>query len=205
VGGGGRGGVVDLLRLDAGVDEEANADAEGDEAAGGSAEDVAFLQDGGEGYEEEDDAGGGAEQDDAGETDVGTAAEEAGGGTALGGGELGGGGRRDEALGDGGEALLAFELALAGVGPGPDGDDAEDHDEAADGNDVGAIEGVAETGFENHERLLAAALGGSLLSVGLRLWRGAKVSSAGYLGSPNITFALKMGAIDLNHVAQHTQ
>ena len=137
------GGFFDLAGLDAGVDEEAYADAEGDEAAGGSAEDVALLEDGGEGDEEEDDADGGAEEDDAGETDVGAAAEGAGGGTALGEGELVGGGRRDEALGDGGEALLAFELALAGAGPAGDGDDAEDHDAAGDGDDEGAVDGFA--------------------------------------------------------------
>ena len=84
MGGGGWGGFVDLLGLDAGVDEEAYADAEGDEAAGGSAEDVALLQDGGEGDEEKDDAGRGAEQNDAGEANVGAAADDAEGGTALG-------------------------------------------------------------------------------------------------------------------------
>jgi hypothetical protein len=166
VGGGGWGGFVDLAGLDAGVDEEAYADAEGDETAGGSAEDVALLEDGGEGYEEEDDAGGGAEEDDAGEADVGAAAEEAGGGAALSEGELGCGGRRDDALGDGGEAFLAFELALAGVGPAGDGDDAENHDEAGYRNDEGAVEGVAESGIENHERLLAAPTGRQLVFCG---------------------------------------
>ncbi len=138
------GGFVHFLGLDAGVDEEANADAEGDEGAGGTAEDVALVEDGGEGDEEESDADGGAEQDDAGEADVGATADQADGGTALGGGDLGCGGGKDEALGDGGEALLAFELALAGVGPGADGDDAEHHDKAGDGDDEGAVEGFAE-------------------------------------------------------------
>ena len=148
------GGVVDLLRLDAGVNEEAYADAEGDEAAGGSAEDVALLEDGGESYEEEDDSGGGSEKDDAGEADIGAAADKAGGGTALGGGDLGCRGRKDDTLGDGREALLAFDLALARVGPATDGDDAEHHDEAGYGDDEGAVGGVAERGFENHVRLL---------------------------------------------------
>ena len=82
-GGIGWGGFVDLAGLDAGVDEEANADAQGDEGTGGSAEDVALLQDGGKGDEEESDADGGSEQDDAGEANVGAAADEADGGAAL--------------------------------------------------------------------------------------------------------------------------
>ncbi len=97
-GAGGWGGLVDLLGLDAGVDEEAYADAEGDEGAGGSAEDVTLLKDGGEGDEKEGDADSGSEQDDAGEADVGAAADQADGGTALGEGDLGCGGRRDEPL-----------------------------------------------------------------------------------------------------------
>jgi hypothetical protein len=186
-GGGGweRGGFVDFAGLDAGVDEEANADAEGDEGAGGSAEDVALVEDGGEGDEKEGDADGGAEQHDAGEADVGAAADQADGGTALGGGDLGCGGREDEALGDGGEALLAFELALAGVGPAADGDDAENHDKAGYGDDERAVEGFAYTGIENHVVLLMLGLrrlGGNLLSVGLRLRGEAKVSVVHYLG-----------------------
>ena len=168
---GGWGGFVDLAGLDAGVDEEAYADAEGDKGAGGSAEDVALVEDGGEGDEEEGDTGGGAEEDDAGEADIGAAADQADGGTALGGGDLGCGGRKDEAFGDGGEALLAFELALAGIGPAADGDDAEDHDEACYGNDERAVEGFANAVIENHERLLnfqgCGTLGGSLFAVGL--------------------------------------
>jgi hypothetical protein len=166
VGAGGWGGFVDLAGLDAGVDEEAYADAEGDEGAGGSAEDVTLPEDAGEGDEKEGDADGGAEKDDAREADVGAAADQADGGTALAGGDLGCGGRKDEALGDGGEALLAFELALAGVGPAADGDDAEDHDEACYGNDEGAIEGFADAVIENHERLLAAASGRQLAFCG---------------------------------------
>jgi hypothetical protein len=183
VGGGGWGGFVDLAGLDAGVDEEAGSDAEGDQGAGDSGEDVPLADDGPEDDEEKGEGDGGGDQDDAGETDVGAAAEGAGGGTALGEGELLFGGGWDEAFGDGGEALLAFELAVAGAGPAGDGDDAEDHEAAGDGDDEGAVGGVAEAGegFEDHGKLLRLRASGacSLFSVGLRLGGGSKVSCAG--------------------------
>src|ERR1700679_3053565 len=110
-----------------------------------------------------------------------------GGGTGLGEGQLLFGGRRDEAFGDGGEALLAFELAGAGARPAGDGDDAEDHEADGDGDDEGAVGGVAEggEGCVNHGWLLVNNFWGwgagrsSLVSVGLRLREGAKVSGAG--------------------------
>ena len=74
LGGVGGGEFGHFFLLDVGVEQHADADAEGDEADGGSAEDSAYLEDGGEGDEEEDQAGGGAEQDDAAESNVGVAA-----------------------------------------------------------------------------------------------------------------------------------
>jgi len=186
LGGGGVGGqvgVLDLAGLDAGVDEEACADAEGDEGAGDSGEDLADAEDGPEDGEEEGDADRGGDQDDAGEADVGAAAEGVGGGTRrLGEGEFGCGGRGNEAFGDGGEALLAFHLAAAGAGPAGDGDDAEDHEAAGDGDDEGTVGCFAEAGhgFDEHGDLLRAAASGAaaMVSVGLRLRERAKVSGA---------------------------
>ena len=74
LGGVGGGEFGHFFLLDVGVEQHADADAEGDEADGGSAEDVALAENGGEGDEEEDQTSSGAEQDDAGETDVGVAA-----------------------------------------------------------------------------------------------------------------------------------
>ena len=165
--GGGRGcsgtelGVFDLAGLDAGVDEEADADAEGDEADGGSGEDVALLKDGGKGDEEEDEADGSAAENDASLTRVGAAAEGVGSGLAAAledgtDGDFVGGGRRGHASGDGGEAFLALHLAAAGAGPGLEADDAEHHETGGNGNDEGAVGDVAEggEGFENHGELL---------------------------------------------------
>ena len=56
-------------------------------------------------------------------------------------GELFGGGRYGKAVGDGGEALLALQLALANAGPDTGDDDAEDHGAAGDGHAEGAVEG----------------------------------------------------------------
>jgi hypothetical protein len=158
---GGEGGVFDFAGLDAGVDEEACADAEGDEGAGDAGENIAVALDGPENRKEQGDGDSGRYQDDAGEADVGAAAEGVGGGTRrLGEGQLGRGGRRDEALGDGGEALLAFELAAAGSGPTGDGDDAENHDAAGDGDDEGALCDLASAAikFDEHEDLLVCIL-----------------------------------------------
>ena len=115
--GGGRGcsgtelGVFDLAGLDAGVDEEADADAEGDEADGGSGEDVALLKDGGKGDEEEDEADGSAAENDASLTRVGAAA---GAGPGLEADdaehhETGGNGNDEGAVGDVAEGGEGFE------------------------------------------------------------------------------------------------
>jgi hypothetical protein len=140
------GGCVEVLLLQVGVDEEAYADAEGDEAAGGTAEDVALAEHPREDAEEGCDADGTADQDDASEADVSVAAIAVGHRSRPGNLKLFASGWRNEAFGDGCEALLAFKLALAGSGGVARNHDAGDHGAAGDGNDEGAVRDLASGG-----------------------------------------------------------
>jgi len=139
LGGQADGGFFELAGLDAGVDEEAYTDAERDETGGGTAEDCAHLQDGGESDEEEDEATGAAEQDDAGATGVATAARAVTGGFAVHDGELFFGGWQGNAFGDGGKALLALQFAPAVLERHAGDDDAGDHGTAGDGDAERAV------------------------------------------------------------------
>lgn len=131
--GAGRTEAREVARLQAVVDEEAEADGEGDEASGGAGEDVVLVDNNREHGEEEDAAYAEGDEEQGPRAGVGEAAE----GIAWGVGFIAG---TEEAfdVGNGktalqhGEALVGFETAL--IGSAQHASDDGDHDYEKGGN-----------------------------------------------------------------------